>query len=64
MNLPAVHSKFSISTAKTTDTNNSLRRTHRLSKEPSVRQFQARELVKTESSLTLQEQIIVEKTLV
>ena len=43
--------KDRVSTAKTTDTSNTNKTA--LSSEPSVRQFQARELVKTDSSLTL-----------
>ena len=38
-NLPEVISKSRISTAKTTDTNNTLKRQKTLSDEPSMRQF-------------------------
>lgn len=48
------HSKSRISTAKSTDTNYTLKRAMELSQMPGVRQFQARELVKSDSSMTLQ----------
>jgi hypothetical protein len=56
--------KSRVSTAKSTVSNYSAKNAMNLSKMPEMRQYQARELVRSDSSMSLAEQSLVEKSLI
>jgi len=56
--------KSRVSTAKSTVSNYSVKNAMNLSRMPEMRQYQARELVRSDSSLSVAEQSLVEKSLI